>query len=306
MDLSIIIPTKDRGEIFQSSLMCALLATKHITAEIIVVNDSKTSRPEIAKEHTCVTLIDNPKLGVAAARNLGASIARSNLFIFMDDDILISKEVIDRTFNFYKYHSNACMNPDWCYPENLLLKLRQKSFGRFMIYHNLVSFKGWYNSEKWRDNELFSSDLVASFFLPLTREQFLESGGYNEHFLNAGFEDYDFPVRLRKSGIHFFIDTRVCVLHNEVDRSDLKNWLNRQTRGAQTRRLGVQLGYKELAIQYGVTKRIIFSVLLFFKPALTLVAKNFPNIVALDFLFFRIALVLQATCIFEGYHKKQA
>lgn len=306
MDLSIIIPTKDRGAILQSSLMSAILATQHVECEIIVVNDSKTSHPQISPEQNRIRIVDNPKSGVAAARNLGASLAKAGIIVFMDDDIQISKEVIDHTLHFYKHHPNTCINPDWRYPEDLIHQLKQKSFGRFMIDYNLVSFKGWYNSERWRDNELFSSELVASFFLPLTREQFIKSGGYNEQFPHAGFEDYDFPVRLRDQGNKLFIDTRICVLHNEEDRSDLKNWLNRQTRGAQTRRMGVELGYTELGIQYSGSKSLLFKILHFVKPFFTSLAKNFPNVRVLDFLFFRIVLLLQATCIFEGYHNKQA
>jgi glycosyltransferase involved in cell wall biosynthesis len=304
MKLSVIIPTKNRGVVFDQTLLCALDSIQHLSAEIIVVNDSRTSRPQIEIDHTYVTLIDNPKSGVAAARNLGASVAKGEIIIFMDDDILISKEIIDYTIDFYKHHPNTCFNPDWCYPDNFVRQLKTKPFGRFMIDHNLISFKGWYNSEKWRDNELFSSDLVASFFLPITRELFLESGGYNEKFPYAGFEDYDFPVRLRKRGVRFFIDTRVCVVHNEVDRFDLRNWLNRQTRGAQTRRVAVELGYNELVIEYSTVKKVFLRTNLFFKSALILMANNFPNIVALDFLFFRIILLLQATSIYEGYHKK--
>ncbi|MGZ3900046.1 MAG: glycosyltransferase, partial [Bacteroidia bacterium] len=43
MELSIIIPTKDRGDVFYKTLDAAYNAIKEINAEIIIVNDSKTS-----------------------------------------------------------------------------------------------------------------------------------------------------------------------------------------------------------------------------------------------------------------------
>ena len=68
MQLSIIIPTKDRGDIFYKTLSCAVEATVHIQAEIIIVNDSRTGRPDVRKfSNMNIKLLDNPKAGVASA-----------------------------------------------------------------------------------------------------------------------------------------------------------------------------------------------------------------------------------------------
>ena len=181
--------------------------------------------------------------------------------------------------------------------------LLHRSFGRYLIKCNLVSFKGWYNQSKWKDEDIFESPLVASFHLSISKKNFDRAGGYDELFPHAGFEDYDFPVRLRELGMKLLINTRSLVYHNEVDRLELKGWLQRQVRGSQTRRIGVGIGYDELAIQYSTSKKIVLKGLLIAKPLLIALAGLVPNAKVFDVYYFRLVSTLQAICIFEGYRK---
>ena len=59
MRLSVIIPTKERDSIFAETLRCAVDAVSQIEAEIIVVNDSKSSTPEIPQHLSRVKLLAN-------------------------------------------------------------------------------------------------------------------------------------------------------------------------------------------------------------------------------------------------------
>src|SRR5687768_17265350 len=95
VELSIIIPTKDRVAIFYKTLKNAFQAIADIDAEIIIVNDSKTSIVEVeALYRDKVAVYNNPKSGVASARNYGAARASAGLPLFLDDDMLISQENI--------------------------------------------------------------------------------------------------------------------------------------------------------------------------------------------------------------------
>lgn len=235
MKLSIIMPTKDRKQIFDSTLSAAINATRHLDAEIIVVNDSRTEHVEIP-EVTHVRLVQNPKAGVASARNYGVKMSVGELILFLDNDIIISKGSIDHVLSLHFDQAPACFNLNWEYPEETLKKILSNPFTRFLNAFQMISFKGWYNDASWRDNELFPSKSVASFHLSILRRDFEKTGGYNEDFQLAGFEDYDFPVRLKKAGIQFFIDARVTVCHNETDKLDLDNWLTNQQNRAYTRK----------------------------------------------------------------------
>lgn len=304
MVLSIIIPTYNREKILEQTLASAGEAVKHLAAEIIVVNDVKGNELKMPSCPVPIILTRSKKPGVAAKRNLGAHLAKAELLLFLDDDILISKSTIDHIIKLHAVDENICVNLNWIYPPRLTTKLTDSSFGRFMIAHNLVSFKGWYNHSSWRDNELFQSPSVASFHLSISKNNFSKTGGYNESFIEAGFEDYDFPVRLKKIGIKFFIDTRMLVFHNEEDRVTLDSWLIRQQRGAYTRKEAVMLGYDELKLHYGVFKVIAFFVIALLRNTLLVLIGGFSKRTFLDPLSFRLILLLQAQSIYRGYSHK--
>ncbi|MBK7653255.1 MAG: glycosyltransferase [Flammeovirgaceae bacterium] len=272
---------------------------------MIVINDVNGEELIIPENHPVpITVVRNTKPGVASKRNLGARLAKSNLLLFLDNDILISADSINHIIKLHAETENISVNPNWIYPASLTSQLSKTAFGRFMILYNLVSFKGWYNHSTWRDGELFRSESVASFHLSISKDNFIKSGGYNENFAEAGFEDYDFPLRLKRINISFFIDTRIHVFHNEEDMITLESWLVRQQRGAFTRKEAVSLGYTELKLHYGFFKIITFSATRVFRPVLLIILKGLAYKISFDALSFRLILLLQAQSIYRGYSHK--
>lgn len=295
-----IIPTRDRGNVFDETLRRAISAIEHLDAEILVVNDSRESRPTVPS-HPSVRIIDNPGKGVASARNAGVRSTTGDLILFLDDDILITRESIDHIINVHKEKDNLCLNVNWEYPPETLDMIVKTQFGRFLVNSRMTSFKGWYQDASWRDNELFRSNSVASFHLSMRRKDFQKTRGYNEKFPHAGFEDYDFPIELKKAGMSCYIDTRVTVYHNEADRLGFDNWLASQERRSATRKVGVGLGYKELALEYPVFKRFIFSLIGMGQLPIRAIMYLIPNVPVFDPLSFKITAVLQAYKIYRGY-----
>ncbi len=298
MQVSIIIPTKDRVSVFQKTLEAALKATNHLQCQIIVVNDSKENTPVVPEN---VTLIFNPGQGVASARNAGARLAEATLLLFLDNDIMISKESIDHTLNLHNQLKNAAINLDWVYPQTLQAELSKTSFGRFLKENKMTSFEGWYGKD-WQPNTLFNSVSVASFHLSILKNDFEKIGGYAENFPHAGFEDYDFPKRLKATGLNFYIDSRVHVLHNEEDRINLDNWLSNQQRRAETRRVAVGMGYHELDIHYTAWKVAILRVINVMYPIWRAVLNLFSISPVLDPLYRKSISILVAARIYKGFN----
>jgi GT2 family glycosyltransferase len=138
----------------------------------------------------------------------------------------------------------------------------------------------------------------------MKRSDFEKTRGYNEQFPHAGFEDYDFPLELKKAGMFFYIDCRTKVYHNEADRINFDNWLASQERRASTRKVAVGLGYKELTLEYSGIKRFIFSMIGAGNGIISSMMYLTPNVPAFDPLFFRLASALQAHRIYRGYSSR--
>lgn len=304
MKLSIIIPTKDRGEVFLQTLQSVIDSIQHIDAEIIIVNDSKKSQPVILSKFRQLRMINNPKSGVASARNAGVKESKGELLLFLDDDIITSKVSIDHILGLHQQMRSACFNLNWEYPAAMAKELVQTQFGRFLKASQLTSFKGWYSDSSWKANALFSSTSIASFHLSIMRGDFDKTQGYNELFPYAGFEDYDFPRQLKEAGLSFYIDSRVTVYHNEADRMNLNNWLNNQERRSATRKVGVNLGYKELTLEYGFVKRRMLVAINYSAQWLIGFLNLIPNLEIFDPLYFKVLATLQAGRIYKGYTSK--
>jgi glycosyltransferase involved in cell wall biosynthesis len=144
--------------------------------EVIVADNSSTdSTAEIATARGC-RLAHVSKRSIAAARNGGASIARGEIFCFIDADSQIHPrtfEAIDEEFATGRIIAGATG-----------LRLERKSFAILLTYCLLIPFI-------W----LLEIDAGVVF---CRREDFLAIGGYDESRLYA--EDVIFLLTLRRRG----------------------------------------------------------------------------------------------------------
>jgi GT2 family glycosyltransferase len=276
--LSIIIPTKDRGMIFYKTLESVVAASAHINPEIIVVNNSINKvllphKPENAKVY------DNPfdKNSVFSSRNYGASIAKSPILLFIDDDILVTKESIDYAIAFYKVNSNACFNVNWQYPPDLINKIKNTVFGRYLIKHGFSTMKSMYNGLEWRDDEPFISKHIASFFFCIKKDVFAKIGGYNEKHLHEG-TDIDISNSLNKNNVVIWINPLIMVYHNEEDRVHIMNWLERKKRVGAIHRNSVNMGDTDHILNYTATKRIAFNIIYQLQPVFLSIIKLYDAV----------------------------
>jgi glycosyltransferase involved in cell wall biosynthesis len=308
MDLmvSIIIPTFKRNAI-ANDCIASILSCGIENLEIIVVNDNKEADFILDKKNTStqITVLNSTGSGVACARNTGAKKARAGKFIFVDDDMLLNKESILNACTFLDKNTDSTYNANWVYETNLIKNISSTKFGRYLIHNQHTTLEGWNKGGiEWKNNSLLKTDGITSQFFALKRADFEKIGGYNETFPFAGFEDYDINMKLIKHGITNYIDTGVCIFHNEYDRVEAEQWLQRKKRGAVTRKVAVEMGFKELTIEYPASKKILLSFLKFIRPLIKSFAHLIPNASFCDPVYNRTINLLIAIYIFEGYQSK--
>jgi glycosyltransferase involved in cell wall biosynthesis len=306
MELSIIVPSKDRKSILLHSLEKAYQAIEGVAAEIIVINDSKTEDVEIPSYwKDKISVFNNPKSGVASARNLGAAKASSGLLLFMDDDMWLFKENVQAVFSLHhQLGASSCLNLNWIYPPSLSKQMERSQFGRYLKHFGFDSLEGWRRGASWNGQEVFPVEGITSQNLSINKSDFNKAGGYNEGFPHAGFEDYDFSRRLLGVGIQPYIYPLSMMYHNEEDRMDVEAWLARKKRGGETRRVAVEMGYQDLKIHYGFVKSSLYKILVPLQPTLFSLLSMIPNVKSLDGVYFRLLNTMLGTTSFEGYHKK--
>ncbi len=297
--ISIVVPSM-LGEQTIKTFDSISTSTEGLNVEVIVVNDNKEALPPYQKYSNFV-FINNPKSGVASARNFGAKKASSELLLFIDDDMIITKESILHAIHFPVEHKEATLNIEWEYPEFLISRIKQNNFGRYLIKNGFTSMRGWASEWSWKDDSVFDIDRGASYFLLISKKTFEEVGGYNEHFPFAGFEDHDFCQRVVDSGIQSYVSTKLKIYHNEETKVDIDSWMVRKLNGSKTRKIAVNLGYKELELHYSFIKKLIFNMMKpAYKPYLWFL-KKFPSFRWFDGLFFKLVNIALALSIYIGY-----
>jgi len=300
--LSIIIPTIDRDAVFLKTLEALYVAIKNYPCEVIVINDSKNKPVIVPEQYQSKTIVfDNPKSGVASARNFGVSKAKYANLLFMDDDMIVRQESIEELNNTVISNSNTAINFNWIYPPPLIEQIKKTQFGRYLIKNKFTSLEGWSNNLTWHNDKIFEVDLVASYFLFINRENFNTIGGYNESFPHAGAEDFEFAKRLKSSNIKGLCNPLCMVWHNEEDRVDLQSWLKRKQQSAKTRKVAVELGNLELKLEAGSIKLKINALIYQFKNVLYALLKILPNTIFFDKFYFFIVNRLLAAYLYNGY-----
>lgn len=304
--ISIIIPTRNRYPILMSSLSELTEAISGISAEVIVVNDGD-SPLDLAQFRTAVKVVANRGSGVASARNTGASFAAGTVLLFMDDDMWMTRRAIEEILRFHNETDFAALNVNWIYPPDLDRMLPDTVFGRYLGYFGFTSLKGWSkNNIEWHDTERFETRGITSQNLSIRKQTFIKTGGYNEAFPLAGFEDYDYAKRLNERGVKIVVDPLILTFHNEADRLSLDDWLDRRVRGGITRRVAVAHGHPELQLYYSVGKKAALSCIRFSSPFLRRLI-SMPWLARrqrLDGIRFRLINLLLAEAIYRGYSGK--
>lgn len=305
MDLSIIIPTYNRNNILYKNIAVASNELNGINCEILLINDSKTNTVEAQQGWLSnIRIINNPRQGVASARNLGALLAKSDKLLFVDDDMVITRKAVERAISFLSQNKDACLNIDWLYPAELNAQLKAYQFGRYLEHYGFTSLRGWMGPGfEWKENQMIPVS-AASYFLAITKSSFEKSGRYDENFPFAGFEDHDFAVRLQQNNIITYLDTSMMVWHNEADRVELNGWMQRKYRGGQTRKVAVMAGHNDLILNYNNLKGNIYFILSKTEFMLNWALKAIPNNKVFDPLYFKIVNLLLGTNLYKGYTKK--
>jgi len=88
IDASVVIPVHN-GEAFVSAAIDSVLAQKHVSVEVIVVNNNSTDATrDVVRDRfgEAVLLMEEERSGAACARNAGCRVASGGLLAFLDAD----------------------------------------------------------------------------------------------------------------------------------------------------------------------------------------------------------------------------
>lgn len=236
MHASIVVPTFRRPSALRLTLDALASLDTLVEYEVIVVDDgSDDATKEVAEGASqsipSLLYFRQVNRGVASARNLGARRAAGDLLVFLDDDMLVAPDHLERHLAAHEAHGPCLVNGHWEFASWVLDELRSSPFGRFRI-----EVEEWIKAgiaKTSLDADRSVSATLTACNLSVTRALFNELGGFDEAFPAAGAEDQEFSYRAARTGATFVYDRTIRLEHND-QRTDLRGFCRRQQQGART------------------------------------------------------------------------
>jgi glycosyltransferase involved in cell wall biosynthesis len=222
MKVSVIIPTYNGGHKI-GNLLKSLEKQSFNTFETIVIIDGSTDGTADSLKNkkynfTDIKIIEQTNQGRAKARNNGVKIAKGDLLIFFDDDILLEKNCVELHINHHQKHKNSIL-------------FGVARMNKFIDINNDFYKYRFYIEENWNlpfrnkltkislDNYAFTSQCLS-----LSKFIFDQLDGFDERLNDS--EDFDFSMKAFIANIPIYFDYTNWTWH--CDYITIRAYIKRQ------------------------------------------------------------------------------
>ena len=201
--ISVIVPVYNSAGYLRTCLE-HLRRSSFRDYECVVVDDGSTDNSaDVAREFGVSVLSTGGRRGPAFARNLGAKTAKGEILFFIDADVCVSLNTLDRV------HANFEHDPELTAVMGSYDDLPD-SQDFLSLYKNLMHCYVHHHSN--REACTFWSGCGA-----IRRSTFLEVSGFDESYDRPAIEDIELGYRLARAKKKLALDTTILVKH-------LKRW----------------------------------------------------------------------------------
>jgi GT2 family glycosyltransferase len=202
---SVVVITRNEGSELETTVRNLIETAPSDQLELIVVDDGSTDdSTDFLKSMPDVALLRSPELGVARARNLGASRASGDVVLFADAHVRVPMNWHVALSNALREKSVGAVAPgiyNLCQPQ-------ARGFG--------LSVEGPGLRSPWlrkAGDSPYPVPVLPGCFLAMRRETYRQTGGYDPGMLQLGGNDVELSFRLWLCGYEQKVVPEVEVGH---------------------------------------------------------------------------------------------
>ena len=221
LQISVVIPTRNRVDKLDLTLDHLAKQTVRSGWEVIVVANNCTdetvasARERADRFPVALSVVEETTPGATAARNTGARQARGRDLLFLDDDVLVEPDCMERLEHDRAQHPGAwVLGQGFSLPEH-----RATPFGAFRE----ASMPPVPVDRRPEPVRWFASGMAL-----VPREAFLALGGYAEDFTQPALEDADLAIRAVGVGETLLFDPGLTFLHNDWAGTSIRDYCDRE------------------------------------------------------------------------------
>ncbi len=212
MNLSVVIPTFNRGALLVQGLQALAGQCEAGETEVIVVDDGSDDgslglvQRWALEAPMPVTLLRQPHRGPAAARNRGLAASRGRIVLFLGDDVRASPGLVEA----HVRHHEA-------FPAEEVAVLGRVTWAPDMRVTPLMRWLEHGGPQFCYDRITDPMHVPPDFFwtanVSAKRRFVVDAGGFDERFPGAAFEDVELGVRLAGRGLTLHFEPRALGYH---------------------------------------------------------------------------------------------
>ena len=188
LSISAIIPVYNCEKTIGTVLECLVAAIPPtLTLEIIMVDDASTDGTAAVCRQFPVQLIQVPEnQGPAYCRNLGVRNSKGNVLLFLDSDIEFDTGLLNGMIEHLRNHPElsgifTLTSPE---PLNKTFTSRYFALQEYLRFMDVI------------ENGCHTWSFISTRCGLIRRSVFEETGGFNESFATAAYEDLEFSSRM--------------------------------------------------------------------------------------------------------------
>ncbi|MBP7670972.1 glycosyltransferase family 2 protein [Candidatus Gracilibacteria bacterium] len=194
MEISVVIPTHNRAAVLEECLK-RLLAQKGVEFEVIVVDDGSTDETEeVANGFESVRYVKQQKSQQGVARNLGVSLAKGEIILFIGDDIWLEEGAL--AWHLRRHRENAAANVAVLGFSTWSPELAINDYMLFLEKSGWQFGYGFLNPGFVEAKEPYKFFYTSNISL---KKSLTEKEKFNENFKEYGWEDIELGYRLWKN-----------------------------------------------------------------------------------------------------------
>lgn len=205
---SVVIPTRNEGDMLHMTVDSVLSQTSYPNLEIVVVNDGSTdgSCDRYCRGWEKVRVVDAGGVGIPRARNLGEEHARGDYVVFLDAHCRVSP-------NWLQLFAEALTAPDVAIVGPTFTRLEApepKGCGMTWLNHKLE--KIWFFPD--RSKRAYDVPITPGGCQAFRRATFRTLRRFDEGFTKFGFQDVELCLRAWLLGYRVQVSPNAEVAHH--------------------------------------------------------------------------------------------
>lgn len=203
MNVSVIIPTKNRARLLKEAITSVMRQTKPVSEILVMDMKSRDDSGKVARSFgRKVRFISKPFKNQSESRNYGIKLAKGKFVAFLDSDDLWLEKKIENQLNFMM--RKRCT---FSYTDAVIMDISGKEIPHSYIYYHLK--KNPYFGKKLASKLLHEWNIIPTSSVVVPKKLLQKVGGFDERLFYH--EDRDLWIRLAMEGEVGFLDEILAV-----------------------------------------------------------------------------------------------